>query len=276
LNESEFKIALVYFSATKNTEKIKNVIKEEIIQLKNDVEEFNLADRNVRESLRDFESFNAVIFGFPVYFWRAPRLVREWLKTINGTNLRCSLFFTYGGVDVGVAHQNLKRILDTKGFKLVASAEFLGKHTYNVAGFQFMEDRPHDEDFKIAREFASISLQKFLEEDFNTVIFGPPTKSEEEVDKIELSFRRAIPTPYIDANLCIECGVCQKVCPTNAMDFKKGKARSKDCIRCLRCLSNCPENAIKMPNMIYHYELLKNTLRLTEDILKNRKSRIFC
>lgn len=269
-------IAIIYFSATGNTQRIKNVIKEELINLGNDIQEFNLANRSVREKFSSFKLFDAVIFGFPVYFWRAPRLVREWFKTKNGMNRRCSLFFTYGGAHIGVAHHNMKQILSSCSFNLVTSAEFLAKHTFNVAGFQFMENRPDSEDFKIAQKFASISHHKFLEEIVKPVIFNPPIKSEEEVDKIEVSFRRAIPTPYIDVKLCTECGVCQNVCPTNAMDIIKGKARRNKCIRCLRCLYNCPEEAIKMPNMTSHYKLMKNTLRLTDEILKNKKSRIYC
>ncbi len=268
-------IAIIYFSATGNTQRIKNVIKKELINLGNDIQEFNLANRSVRENFSSFELFDAVVFGFPVYYWRAPRLIREWFKNKNGMNRRCSLFFTYGGAHIGIAHHNMKQILTSCGFNLVVSAEFLAKHTFNVAGFQFMEDRPNHEDFKIARKFASISYHKFLEKVINPVIIDLPIKSEEEVDKIEISFRRVTPIPYINTKLCTECGVCQKVCPTNAMDLKKGKAKRKICIRCLRCLYNCPENAIEMPNLSSHYQLMKNSLRLTENILKNKKSRIY-
>ena len=224
-------IAIIYFSGTGNTETIKKVIKDELKLLDNRVEEFNLANRSVREKFNDFEPYDAIIFGFPIYYWRAPRLVREWLANKEGNYHKCSVFFTYGGAHIGIAHNNIKRILDTINFKLVLSAEFLARHAFNVAGFQFMENRPNDEDFSIAREFASISYHKFLDENTATISFDSPIKSDEEVDGIEVTFRRATPTPYINERLCTECGLCEKVCPTGAMEIQKLKAKRLYCIR---------------------------------------------
>ena len=268
-------IAIIYFSGTGNTEKIKKVIKDELILLDNKIQEFNLANRSVREKVNDFESYDAIIFGFPIYYWRAPRLVREWLASQEGKNTKCSVFFTYGGAHVGIAHQNIKRILDAKNFKLVVSAEFLAKHAFNVAGFQFMENRPNEEDFSIAREFAAISYHKFLKENTSNISFDSPMKSEEEVDGIEVTFRRATPTPYIDEQLCTECGLCEKLCPTAAMEIKKGKARRSQCIRCLRCLTYCPESAIIIPDMTTRYKHMKNSLRLTDKDLQLKQSKIY-
>jgi len=268
-------IAIIYFSGTGNTLKIKNIIKEELIKLNNEIKEFNLANRSMRENLHDFKPFDAIMFGFPIYYWRAPRLVREWLATKEGNNSKCSVFFTYGGAHIGTAHQNIKRILDSINFKLIASAEFLAKHTFNVAGFNFMADHPNEEDISIAREFATISFQKFLEQKTTTISFDSPIKSEEEVDSLEVMFRRATPTPYIDGDLCTECGLCEKICPTGAMEIKKHKAKRSYCIRCLRCLSSCPESAIIMPDMSTRYKHMKNSLRLTKEVLESKKSKIF-
>jgi ferredoxin len=269
------KIALIYFSATGNTEKIKNVIKDELIRLNNEVHCFNIADRNVRQSFNDIESYNALIFGFPIHYWRAPRIVREWLSTKDGKHIRCATFFTYGGVHVGLAHYDIKQILDTHNFKLIASAEFLAKHTYNVAGFDLMKNRPNEEDFEIAIEYATISHQKFLKPKIESLLIEPPKMSEERADKLENAFRGVIPLPYIDSEICTQCGTCEEVCVTNAMEIEKGKPRRKDCIRCLRCLFSCPEMAIKMPNMTPQYQYLKSILKITDETLRNKKSKIY-
>jgi ferredoxin len=269
------KIAMIYFSATGNTEKIKNVIKYELIRLNNEVHDFNIANRDVRQSFNDIGSYNGLIFGFPIYYLRAPRIVREWLSTKDGNHISCATFFTYGGVHVGLAHYDIKKILDTHNFELIASAEFLAKHTYNVAGFDLMKNRPNEEDFEIAKEYANISHQKFLKSKIQRVSIETPKLSEERADKIEITFRRAIPIPYIDSELCTQCGLCEKVCVTNAMEIGNGKPRRIDCIRCLRCLFSCPENAIKVPNMTPQYQYLKNVLKLTDEKLRNRKSKIY-
>ena len=58
---------------------------------------------------------------------------------------------------MGAAHYDIKKIMDMQNFDLVASAEFLGKHTYNSAGWNLMEMHSDNEDLEIAKEFALIS-----------------------------------------------------------------------------------------------------------------------
>ncbi|PXF60657.1 MAG: hypothetical protein C4B59_08280 [Candidatus Methanogaster sp.] len=47
---------------------------------------------------------------------------------------------------------------------------------------------------------------------------------------------------------CIECGLCEKVCPVNIDpgSFKQsGEVSNFDCIKCLNCVEKCPRNALK-------------------------------
>jgi ferredoxin-type protein NapH len=45
-----------------------------------------------------------------------------------------------------------------------------------------------------------------------------------------------------DAEKCIDCGKCQKVCP---MQLPVNEIRDKpDCIKCARCVEACPEHAL--------------------------------
>lgn len=59
---------------------------------------------------------------------------------------------------------------------------------------------------------------------------------------------RALSKVLIDPNKCKECGLCQKVCPTNAIEgeVRKGafKINQDKCIKCLACISKCPFKAI--------------------------------
>ena len=46
----------------------------------------------------------------------------------------------------------------------------------------------------------------------------------------------------VDRDLCIECGICQKVCP---MQLPVNEIqRSPDCIKCARCVEACPKEAL--------------------------------
>ena len=64
--------------------------------------------------------------------------------------------------------------------------------------------------------------------------------------------------PYIDAALCIKCGICTEHCPVpgKAVDFKNGRQKPpvydyRKCIRCYCCQEMCPQHAIKVHNIIH-------------------------
>jgi ferredoxin-type protein NapH len=49
----------------------------------------------------------------------------------------------------------------------------------------------------------------------------------------------------IDENVCIACGKCQKVCPSQSietLESKKRKNRANECLMCFKCQDVCPAN----------------------------------
>lgn len=59
--------------------------------------------------------------------------------------------------------------------------------------------------------------------------------------------------PYIDADMCVKCGMCVSHCPVegHAVTFKNGKDNIpvydyRKCIRCFCCQEICPQHAIKV------------------------------
>jgi ferredoxin len=61
----------------------------------------------------------------------------------------------------------------------------------------------------------------------------------------------ASPTlPLIDLRRCTGCGICEELCPTNAVELRGGKAtitRPAACTFCSLCETYCPEGAIGRP-----------------------------
>ncbi len=52
----------------------------------------------------------------------------------------------------------------------------------------------------------------------------------------------------VDKDLCIDCGACVSLCPTDALNFNDDfsiEFFEDKCIGCLLCLDSCPRSSIK-------------------------------
>ncbi|MBN2517526.1 MAG: 4Fe-4S binding protein [Candidatus Altiarchaeota archaeon] len=53
-----------------------------------------------------------------------------------------------------------------------------------------------------------------------------------------------------DKDLCVDCGACISICPTNAFHFDEDKKLvydPKKCVLCKLCIDACPRRALKAP-----------------------------
>ena len=62
----------------------------------------------------------------------------------------------------GYAHFHTKNQLDNANFQVLLSAEFFGRHTFNVGGWRILPERPDEDDFKVARDYANLAFQRFI------------------------------------------------------------------------------------------------------------------
>ncbi len=244
-------IAIICFSPTGNTHRCADIILNRLEELGAVTDLIDITSLASRQYPVSMEGYDAVIFGAPIHSWRAPRLVREWLATLDGRGKKCAMFFTYGGFGVHPAHYTTRQILESRNFTVVSSAEFLGAHTFNLGGWRAMENRPDERDFSLAREFAEKTYRRFTGED--TGLPGPFEKTAhtgELLDSIE-SFRFKVLTmlPTREGRTCSLCMACEETCPSGAMNAAAGEADTSRCIACLACVAACPEKALVINDM---------------------------
>ena len=268
------KILLSYFSATGNTAKMAGVIKESLEELGAEVDVHSITALSEREQTPDFTPYQAFIFGMPIHSWRAPRVVREWLGTLDGGGRKCAMFFTYGGFGVHPSHYSTRQILTERHFVTVSSAEFLGAHTFNLGGWQAVPDRPDQSDFDTARVYAEKTYRRFTGEDPG--ILGELEKtdiSEKDLDSIE-SFRFNVVTqvPDRDGQDCSMCMICEESCPTGAMDAQAGRADRGKCIVCLGCVANCPDQVLKINDLSPSWDFKLQMEKETAEDIKGKQS----
>ncbi|MCX5851469.1 MAG: EFR1 family ferrodoxin [Deltaproteobacteria bacterium] len=271
------KVLILYFSATGNTRKIAKVIGDTFTQMGCEVAMSDITANADRQKKIDLKPYHAVVFGAPIHSWRAPRVVREWMRTLDGQGKKCSMFFTYGGFGVHPTHYSTRLLLENQNFIVVSSADFLGCHTFNLGGWKAMEGRPDKSDFNVAKKYAKTTYKRFTGEDNG--ILGALEKTnhtEEQLDSIE-SFRFNVLTqlPTRGENECSMCLVCEELCPTGAMDAESGKADKGKCIACLACVANCPENVLKINDMSKSWSFKVEMEKTTEASMRGQKSRIY-
>ena len=249
------KLAIVIFSATGNTKKMGKILKKEFARSGAVADILDITTPEKRENRLDLSDYPAIVFGFPIHSLRAPKVVRQWLGTLNGEGKKASMFFTYGGFSVHPAHATTRAILEKRNFTVVSSAEFPGAHTFNIGGWQAFPTRPDTREFQLAEKYAEKTYKRFTGEDstpLGQLDCGEFTP--EQLDQFE-SFRFKIITrlPSRTGNACRLCGLCGQACPVNAMDFKKGQAGDQ-CIACLRCVASCPDQVLTINNTAGSWE----------------------
>jgi len=270
-------LLLCYFSATGNTAKVAGVIGDAFRQMGVRVEEKDITPQSDRSQAIDLGPYQALVIGAPIHSGRAPRVVRDWLRTLDGKGKKCSMFFTYGGFHVAPTHHSTKQILEDHGFVVVSSAEFLGAHTFNLGGWRAVDDRPDASDYEVAKEYASKTHARFIGEDPGTL--GEMEKTahtEEQLDSIE-TFRFKILTqlPTRQGEPCSMCMICEESCPTGAMNAENGEAEQGKCIACLACVAKCPEDALKINDMSQIWTSKLEMEKVTEESIKQKKSKIY-
>ena len=275
--KENIKVMMAFFSATGNTKQIAKKIQKKFNDLNVSITVVDITSSSSREEDILISKYDAFIFGFPIYSMRAPRVCREWLQKLDGEGKKCSVFFTYGGFGKDPAHYYIKELLDKQNFKLVSTAEFLGAHTFNYSGWKAAQNRPNESDFKLAEEYVIRTIERFIGEDWKELSeFKKPMFSSSQLDQAEkYRFNLITQLPTRGSKTCIMCGICESVCPTNAMDSIKGIADAEFCIGCFRCIANCPDGVLHTNDLSNTWLKKLEVHKITKEEIDNLESKIY-
>jgi NAD-dependent dihydropyrimidine dehydrogenase PreA subunit len=246
----------LYFSPNNGTKKAVKMVAESIIS--DNKEEFNLTLKSDRSKKREFHSKDLVIVGFPVYSDRIPSISDEIFKNIKGNNTPVIALAVYGNRDYGDALLELKDSLQNCGFKVISAAAIIAKHCLNTS---IASSRPDEKDNEIIKDFVSKTMSKV-------------SKAKDMNSFNDLSIKGSFPykerkKPLFPStnNSCIQCGLCAKHCPVDAIDFNDcRKTNGSICILCGSCINICPTNSRSVDS-----EAFKESMKKLENNTKNRR-----
>ncbi|MEE4195166.1 MAG: EFR1 family ferrodoxin [Anaerolineae bacterium] len=272
------KIAVVYFSGTDVTRLIADRMAETLTNLGCTVKTFDITPHKARLALFPTHAFDGFLFGFPVYADFAPTPVHDWLANLQGQGKRCAQFLTYGARTAGYGHFHTKQLLERAGFEVLFSAEFLGRHTYNVGGWQILPDRPDETDFSVARAFAALAQERFTMEDPPKFQLQRPFGYDQSLKALENQKKpteRRWTQPVRVTETCSMCRLCERDCPTQAFNADTGLSDPAECIGCMRCLYHCPDDVLRInEGMKNAYQDFKAHFQLTEELMQAKQSKI--
>jgi NAD-dependent dihydropyrimidine dehydrogenase PreA subunit len=274
---ADFKIALVYFSATNVTHTYVQIIREGLLNQGCAAQSFNVTSYASRQNPLLFDGFTGVIFGFPVFSDFAPTVFNEWLPKLDGQGKKCALFFTYGGRTAGYAHFHTKLLLEKASFGVLFSAEFLGRHSFNLGGWRILPERPNTQDFAVAQEYSALAIERFSQDATVALRLQKPFGYDQVLaslkNKQEIT-ERHWKNPIRIAEECSMCRDCETECPTQAFDAETGLSNPRTCIGCMHCVYICPDKALKVDKMKGVYNAFLSNFHLTEEMLNAKKSKL--
>ena len=273
------RIAIVYFSATNVTRSYAKKIRHHLHENNIDAHLFDVTSHIARQNHLPVNQYDFFIFGFPVFADFSPLVIHNWLATIDGLGKKCTQFFTYGARSSGHAHYHTAKLLSESNFKVMLSAEFLGRHTFNVAGWQVIPDRPNTADFQLAKQFTDLSLSTFKDKKASEYVPQKLDGYAESLQRLQTRLpkaERAYTNPTRVKENCRMCRLCESQCPTLAFNADTGLSDPATCIECMHCVCICPDKAIQPDaHMKDVYPAFLQRYHLTDEIMNAKQGIIF-
>lgn len=233
---------IVYFTGTGNSryaaEVIAEVTKDEIVSL-NDVIKNNLTKK--------FRSEKPFVIIAPIYAWRFPRVVEQWLLDTAFEGNKNMYFVGTMQSQSGNCDNYLKKICDKRGMQFKGYRGVAMPNNYIIGS-----DVPNDKTVKVILKDAILVLKEIAKEIVNLSDIVKTDKTPASwllSGLVNKSFYRFVVSSknYVVSDSCISCGKCADICPVNNITMIQGKPKFEDhCISCLACIHSCPVAAVNI------------------------------
>lgn len=236
-------INALYFSATKTTEKI---VKKLAYELANNFKsEVNFIDFTLAKNRKEpatFEKNNLVIVGLPVYAGRVPNVLLSYLNSVKSNGALAIAIVVYGNRNYDDALIELKDILETNNFNVIAAGAFIGEHSFSNI---LAKGRPDNNDMAKVSDFAMCIYEKICANDYKTFEvpehkpYRPYYKPKDAQGNF-VDIRKVTPKTN---STCTNCKLCVEVCPMDSIDYSDVSRFKGICIKCGACIKKCPVQA---------------------------------
>lgn len=229
------KIHLIYFSPTRTTQSIVEQVSAGLNPA--EITHYDLTRMKAGLDLQLTDGL--AIIGMPVYAGRMPEICLERLRKLSATGIPAVLVALYGNRAFEDALLELRDVVLSKGFGVVASGAFIGEHSYSTNRQPIAADRPDTADRQKAKEFGAAVGRRLQAANGGGTLEVPGDRPYKE--RVQLGGI----APETDRTLCTLCGTCSKVCPSFIIRIEDAAVQTDavSCLMCCACVKRCPAQA---------------------------------
>lgn len=235
----------IYFSGTGNSRYALELFLKEY---DNNSVLFSIEDKNLIEHIN---SYDEIVFSYPVQYSAVPKILSDFIHSNSSLWKGKKVFIIatmalFSGDGAGVLGRMLKQYGATiTGGLHLQMPDSIADEKILKRSLKKNTELVENANRKIIKAVSDIKNGNYPKEGLGLLSrlagflsqrlwFG--YRTEKYSDKLK-----------INADKCIGCSKCVKICPTENISMKDSKAIGKDkCTMCYRCVNACPKQAITL------------------------------
>jgi ferredoxin/flavodoxin len=258
---------ICYYSGTGNTKLAMEYLNRKIRNM-----DFELYDIT-KDDIPDFNKYDTVGFATFADYLKPSQLIYDFFdKVRTQVNIPAFVFNTYGGM-TGSTLKDLAILAESKGFNVLSGFSLHMPQNYPpmIKKNMSFANAPNSKELSGLNNFI-INLENQIKD----VLSGIKAEPLKITDGSMISFPQKFPRREskkifgmqdVNENLCAECGLCQEVCPYDAIDMlPKPEFDHDKCFGCWACYNHCPEKAIYTKKFKGEYQYKEPARELLEKL----------
>lgn len=234
---------VLYFSGTGNS----RYVAKRIAEISGD----QMISINQRLKAQDFSpvhSDNALVFVGPVYAGRLPRVMEEYIRTVDfqvtSSSAKRAYFVVTCAQTPWATVEYVEKLCREASLALIGFNSVVMPQGYIAGG----GTQPKEVNDKILKE-AEPKIIQIAETIRDRQMLSPEEPGKAMMSKVlnPIMYAMMISAKGFTAtDKCTGCGKCEARCPLNNVKLVNGKPTwGKNCTHCMACIAGCPVEAIE-------------------------------
>ncbi len=233
---------ILYFTGTGNSryaaEYMAKLLDDTVICINDYIKENKLSET--------FTSSRPFVFVSPVYAWRLPRLISDFIRTSQWNGCKKVYFILTCGDSIGNAEKYAKELCEETNLHFMGCSMVKMPENY-IALFKAPEKSEIPKIICNAHFPLEIAADSIKSESTFPAC-NPSAAGKLESSLINPLFYKLVISAkgFYSTDQCTQCRLCETLCPLNNITFHGNRPIwGKNCTHCMACICRCPAEAIE-------------------------------